>query len=316
MKSAFKLVAVFTLLSAPYMAHSELPEPVRAMIDAAIASGDAKKVATVIEIAKLTNPDDAEELSSIQAEFDEQQAFLAAEKAAEKKEAIRNAGLFENWHGKGELGAFRSTGNSSNTGLAAGLELKRVGIDWRHKLTGRVDYQRSNGTTTREQFFVGYEPNYRISERFFAYALAQYERDQFQGFSGRYAVSGGIGYQIIERPDVTLSAKAGPAYRVTDYVDGTSESSLAGLLGVDFDWNITDRLKLTHDTNAVAETGGAATVIVDANNTSIDLVTGLNAKISDKLSTRFSYAVEHDTNPPAGSVKTDTLSRVTVIYDF
>ena len=316
MKSAFKLAAAFALLSAPCMAHAELPEPVRAMIDAAIASGDAKKVATVIEIAKLTNPDDAEELSSIQAEFDEQQAFLAAEKAAEKKEAIRNAGLFENWHGKGELGAFRSTGNSSNTGLAAGLELKRVGIDWRHKLTGRVDYQRSNGTTTREQFFVGYEPNYRISERFFAYALAQYERDQFQGFSGRYAVSGGIGYQIIERPDVTLSAKAGPAYRVTEYVDGTSESSLAGLLGVDFDWSITDRLKLTHDTNAVAETGGAATVIVDANNTSIDLVTGINAKISDKLSTRFSYAVEHDTNPPAGSVKTDTLSRVTVIYDF
>ncbi|ALE16046.1 putative salt-induced outer membrane protein [Altererythrobacter epoxidivorans] len=316
MKSAFKLAAAFAMLSAPYMAHAELPEPVRAMIDAAIASGDAKKVATVIEIAKLTNPDDAEELSSIQAEFDEQQAVLAAEKAAEKKEAIRNAGLFENWHGKGELGAFRSTGNSSNTGLAAGLELKRVGIDWRHKLTGRVDYQRSNGTTTREQFFVGYEPNYRISERFFAYALAQYERDEFQGFSGRYAVSGGIGYQIIERPDVTLSAKAGPAYRVTDYVDGTSESSLAGLLGVDFDWSITDRLKLTHDTNAVAETGGAATVIVDANNTSIDLVTGLNAKISDKLSTRFSYAVEHDTNPPAGSVKTDTLSRVTVIYDF
>ena len=103
---------------------------------------------------------------------------------------------------------------------------------------------------------------------------------------------------------------------MTDFVNGDSESRIAGLLGVDFDWSITDRLKLTHETNAVAETGGSATVIVDSNNTSLNFVTGLNAKVSDKLTTRFSYAVEYDSNPPAGSENTDTLSRVTLIYDF
>lgn len=314
--ATFRVSLALACLAAPAAVAAEVPEPVRAMIDAAVASGDANKVATVIDLAKQTNPDDAAEFDAMLADFNAQQAALAAEKAAEKKDAIRNAGLLDNWQGKGELGAFRATGNSSNTGVAAGLELKRVGIDWRHKLTGRVDYQRSNGVTTREQFFAAYEPNYRISDRVFAYALAQYERDQFQGFSARYAVSGGIGYQIVDRPDLTLSAKAGPAYRVTEFVDGSSESRIAALFGVDFDWSITDRLKLTHDTNAVAETGGSATVIVDSRNTSINLVTGLNAKISDKLSTRFSYGIDYDSNPPPGAVKTDTLSRVTVIYDF
>jgi len=37
---------------------------------------------------------------------------------------------------------------------------------------------------------------------------------------------------------------------------------------------------------------------------------------SSKLSARFSYAVEYDSNPPPGAVQTDTLSRVTLIYDF
>ena len=82
------------------------------------------------------------------------------------------------------------------------------------------------------------------------------------------------------------------------------------------DWAITDRLKLTQDTNAVTETGGSAQLIVDGNNTSLNLATGLNAKISDRISARVSYAIEYDSNPPAGAVQTDTLSRITLIYDF
>ncbi|QIG53447.1 DUF481 domain-containing protein [Altererythrobacter sp. BO-6] len=297
-------------------AAAELSEPVKAMIDAAIESGNPDTVRTVIGLARQTNPDDAAEIDVLLAAYNEEQAKIAAEAEAAKIEAVRTAGLFENWDGKGELGAFRATGNSSNTGLTASLGLTRQGIDWRHKLRGRADYQRSNGKTTREQYFFAYEPNYQISDRVFLYGLAQYERDRFQGFSGRYAVSGGVGYQIIKQADLQLSAKIGPAYRVTDFNNGQSESRIAGLLGVDFDWDITDRLKLTHDTNAVAETGGSATVIVDSSNTSVNLVTGLNAKVSDKVTARFSYAIEYDSNPPKGAVKTDTLSRATLIYDF
>ncbi|MFY8048731.1 MAG: DUF481 domain-containing protein [Erythrobacter sp.] len=40
------------------------------------------------------------------------------------------------------------------------------------------------------------------------------------------------------------------------------------------------------------------------------------AKVSGNLSVRLSYTIEHDTDPPLGAVKTDTLSRVTLIYDF
>lgn len=303
-------------LVTPASALAEIPDPVRAMIDAAIASGDETKVRTVIKLARETNPDDAQELDAILQDFEADLAMAQAEEAKAEEERIRNAGIFKNWSGKGELGAFRSTGNSSNTGITAGLALTREGIDWRHKLIGQVDYQRSNGVTTREQFLARYEPNYKLSDRLFAYALAQYERDRFQGFSGRYAISGGLGYRIIDRPDLHLSAKAGPAYRFTEFPDGSSEDRLAALFGLDFDWDITDRLKLTHDTNAVAEAGGSATVLVDGRNTSLNLVTGLNAKISDDLSARLSYAIEYDSNPPPGAVQTDTLSRVTIIYDF
>jgi putative salt-induced outer membrane protein len=297
-------------------AGAALPEPVRAMIDAAIATGDEGKVRTVAELARVTNPADAAEIDAMIAEFE---TVLAARKQAEaeaKVAKIRSAGLFENWSGKGEFGAFRATGNTTNTGITAGLAVSRQGIAWRHNLTGRVDYQRANGVTTREQFLARYEPNVKISDRFYGYALAQFERDRFQGFSGRYAISGGIGYQALKKDDVQLALKVGPAYRVTDFVDGRVESRIAGLIGVDFDWKITDRLSLTQDTNAVAEAGGSAIAIIDSRNTTLDLITGLNATISSKLTARFSYAIEYDSNPPPGAVQTDTLTRVTLVYDF
>lgn len=313
---ALRATLALACLMSPVAAAAELPAPVRAMIDAAIEKGDPATVRAVIALARQTNPRDSAEVDAILAGFEADQARLAEEKKAAKEAEIRHASLFENWDGKGELGAFRATGNSSNTGLSGSLALTRKGIDWRHKLHGRADYQRSNGSTTREQYLFAYEPNYNISDKLFVYGLTQYERDRIQGFSARYAVSGGIGYQFIKQADLQLSAKIGPAYRITEFVNGESEDRIAGLLGVDFDWNITDRLKLTHDTNAVAETGGSATVIVDSGNTSINLVTGLNAKVSDKLTARFAYAIDYDSNPPEGAVQTDTLSRMTLIYDF
>jgi len=54
-----------------------------------------------------------------------------------------------------------------------------------------------------------------------------------------------MGYQTLKSDDVQLSLKVGPAYRVTEFVDGREESRIAGLFALDFDWEITDRLKLT-----------------------------------------------------------------------
>ncbi len=311
-----RIIGAAGALLAASPAFAELPAPVRAMIDAAIATGDEGKVRTVAEIARATNPAETAEIDAIVAAFD---TALAARKKAEEEArlaALREADLFDNWSGKGELGGFRSTGNTSTTGITAGLTLERQGIKWRHRVTGRADYQRASGVTTREQFLARYEPDVKVSDNFYVYALAQYERDRFQGYTGRYAISGGMGYQAIKGKDVQLSLKAGPAYRLTQFTDGRTEDRIAALLALDFDWQITERLKLTQDTNAVAEAGGSAVAIIDSRNTSIDLVTGLDAAIARKLKARFSYAVEYDSNPAPGAVQTDTLSRVTLIYDF
>ena len=140
------LLALFAGSSIPLRA--ELPAPVKAMLEAAIESGIDADVQSVAKIARMTNPEDVDEINSMVARH-----TAALEQIEEaKRQKKLEAGFFENWSGEGEIGAFRTTGNSSNTGLSGGLKLNKDAVKWRLKFLARADYQRSNGVTTREQF--------------------------------------------------------------------------------------------------------------------------------------------------------------------
>ena len=286
------------------------------MVDAAIATGDKAKIATVITLAKQTNPDHQAELEAIHQAFQAKAKEAAQLAAAQAEQRLREAGLFERWSGRGQIGAFQSSGKNNNVGVSAALSLKRQGIDWSHEMRITADYQRSNGVTSREQFLFAYEPRYQINDRLFSYGLVQAERDRFQGFSGRYSISGGLGLHLIENDSIDLTLQAGPAFRRTIYLEGENASNLAALATVDFKWRLNDRLTFTQNTNMVADAGGRATVIIDSRNTSFTLVSGLEAKISDRLTTRLSHTLEYDSAPPADAVKLDQLTRFTLVYGF
>lgn len=271
-------------------------QSVESLIDAAIASDD---MAAVDAIAKYANSE------TITAKVDAYKADLAAKEAAAMAEK-NEAGFFSNWEGTGELGAFQSGGNTTSVGVTAGVKLTKETERWRFKFNALADYQRTNGTTVREQGVVTLEPNYKFNGRLYAFSLAQYERDRFQGFSSRYTLSGGLGYKVIKNDSMQLDVKAGPAWRKTNLVGGGSDSSIAGLAAVNYAWKISPAITFNQDLSAYIQSG----------NSSYNSLSALNAKLSDKLTARLSYQVDHETNPPAGLEKTDTLSRATLIFGF
>ena len=76
MKPTHVFLPLVALTTAP--ASAELPEPVRQMIAAAIATGDPAKVDTLVEIASATHPGGAAEIEAMAAEFRAGQAARAA----------------------------------------------------------------------------------------------------------------------------------------------------------------------------------------------------------------------------------------------
>lgn len=306
--------AAALLLAAP--AQAELPEAARQIIAVALDTGDDAKVKTALELVRTAYPDDAGEIDELARKWNDMRILRDAEAARTREEHVARAGVLDLWTGEGELGGFHSTGNSRSIGVSAALNAKREGLAWSHRLTLRGDYQRQNGDVSREQLHVSYEPRWQFGEDWFGYGLTQFERDRLQGFDGRYSVSGGLGYTVVDREGLSLSLKAGPAYRVTDYIAQPTESRVAALAGLDFSWQVFERLSLSQTANAVTATGGQALLIVDDADTTLNLLTGLDFKVTDRLRSRLSYQFDYDSSPPPGGVSTDTLTRFTFVYGF
>lgn len=283
-----------------------LPDAVKAMIEEAIRSDDSAAVAAIVKVALATQPYDAEEIRAMQRAYLDGKAQTLAEKTKEETERIRNSGVLDLWKGQIELGAFESTGNTSNIGFTGAVKLDRKGIDWEHTIQINADYQKSAGAVTQEQYGASYQPRYTLNEGLFTYGRLQYEKDVIQGFRDRYSFSGGFGYRILNRPDLNLSLEAGPAVRRTIYVGQSSDTTWSTLTSLDFGWKVNGTLKLTE----------SASSYVGSDNSTFTSLTGIETGVGKGLKAKLSYSIEHETSPPVGTLKTDTISRFSLVYGF
>ncbi len=290
-------IALFGLTLAGAANAAPVPDAVAAMLDA--AAGDPAQLKTIADIAKKTNPDAV-------AEIDARVAALTKSQADAREEKLASQGFSEGWSGSGEAGANISSGNTNNKGVAIGVTLTKETRSWKHSLRGFVDYQRQDGVTTRERYFAGYEGNYNITPNFYALATLSYEKDEFSGFSRRFAESLGLGYKIVNTDTMRLAVEAGPALRQTNFTNGVTDNAFAARGAGNFWWALSPGLEFSE----------GATIFYDSFNTSFQSLTALTAKLSGKLSARASFQLNTESNPPLGRKKSDTTSRVTLVYAF
>lgn len=297
------------LLSGGSAGHAALAPAARAMLDAAIAGGNRGEIDTLAKYARQANPDDAAEIDGLVALPSPgvaAQPQPAAQAGAAPEWKPGKDGLFQGWAGSGQLGGFLSSGKVEASGLSAGLNLAHENERWRHQLRLLVDYQRSGGITSREQFLAAYEPNYKFNDRLFAFGLAQFESDRQAGFEERYTLSGGLGYRLVANDKLKLDLKASPALRRSDLVAGGSDTMVSGLAGLNYRWTLSSMLSSTQD----------ASLYIDAANSIFTSLTALNVKLGGKLSGQMALQTRHETDPAPGSPKTDTLTRMSLVYGF
>jgi len=296
------------LLAAYRQGHAPVapPDPVGEMLAAAIATGKDGDVEAVAKLAKATNPDLAAEIDARVVAYRAERKRLKDEEVAAARAKLAAAKFWQNWKGEGQIGASQSSGNTKSAGLSAGIAVARQGIDWTHKLRAQADYQRTNGRTSVERYVAELEPQYRVNDRAFAFGLARWEHDRILGYDTRWNLSGGLGYKLVDTKTMSLSLKGGPAWRLTDFVRGNTDSELTALGGIDFGWQLSPTLRLTQ----------VASTIVGEANSSTSSLTALNAKLTGALSARIAYSAQIDTSPPPGIESVDTQTRFTLVYGF
>lgn len=285
--------------AAPADSTVTIPPAIKAMLDAALSSGNDNDINTIVKYARAADPASGDAVLAIADHW-------RGARDDQRRETIREASFISLWRGKAELGGYLTTGNSDTAGLTAALNLTREGLQWRHKITAQADYQESLGVATREHYLLSYEPNYKLDDRAYFYGQAQFESDRFLGYDDRFSASVGAGYSAVKSPHLTLDVELGPAFRHTGFTDDTVQSSLATRGSVDLNWKLLPGLTVTQ----------VASAYVERYNSTVSSATALSAKLIGPLSAQLSYNVQFESAPPAANQSTDTTSRASLVYSF
>ncbi|MCP1469850.1 putative salt-induced outer membrane protein [Sphingobium sp. OAS761] len=288
------------LISSPALAEPVLlPPAVREMLEAAIANGNEAEIVAVAKIAKQTNPKSADQIQKMVTSWKDRTK-------ATHETIVREASFTDLWTGRVEAGGLRSTGSTSEIGITLAATATRAGLQWTHKLTASADYRRANGVTSRERYFGSYEPRFEFDPRGFAYGLAQFERDTSIGYDSRYTGSVGVGYKLIVSKPLDLSVDIGPSVRHAKYVIGPRETKLGARGSMALEWRMSPTVKLKQTAAGYAEQDVY----------SLNSLTSVETKVSSRLSAALSYNIQYESETLLSARDFDTLSRLTLTYDF
>lgn len=210
------------------------------------------------------------------------------------------------WSGDAELGVIITTGNTSTRNVNAKFKLENERRRWHHTFT--ADYLRASdsGNLTAQRGVAALKSDYNLSEISYVVGTLRYENDQFSGYAYRVSGTAGYGRRLIKTPTIALDGEAGAGARHSKLDDGSREDDGIVRLAVNFGWKLSPTSEFRED--VFTEAG--------QNNAHSESHTSLKVKVNGNFAMKLGVLVKHDTVVPAGKVKTDTLTSVTLVYDF
>ncbi|MFG0284367.1 MAG: YdiY family protein [Phycisphaerales bacterium JB039] len=173
---------------------------------------------------------------------DEGDAEPAGEAAAQPSDP--NSWL-DGWEGSASLGLNGSTGNTEVLNFRAGLNAVRDTSDQTTTFDIAYLLNRDDGDNTENRLDSLLRNDWKFGESpWRAFATARYEYDQFKDWDSRLSLFAGPGYIFIDDEKTFLMGRAG-AGLVREWGSSNNEWQPEGLLGVDYERQLTERQKLT-----------------------------------------------------------------------
>lgn len=224
------------------------------------------------------------------------------------------------WTGKGQAGYVSSKGNSDSKSANVILDAALVEGPWKHALHLDGLYGQSAGIVSAERWGTLWQSNYDFSPDWFTFGALRYQHDMFSGFQYQASGTVGLGYNIFDTDKTKLSAQVGVGYRklrpedlikddtgaVVDRIVAPAEGNAVGTFGATFSQVLSSTTTLSD--KLMVESGSSDTLTTNA--------LALAVKISTKLALSVGYNVQHNTKPPAGLKKLDTLQTINLVYAF
>lgn len=205
-----------------------------------------------------------------------------------------------------EVGAVLTEGN---TRTASGTLALAVG--YRHgRFThrGRVEglYSEDRERTTAQRVATALKTEYRFTEHAYAFATGRYEDDRFSGVDYTVTEAAGVGWRPLPGPRLMLDLEGGPGGRHRRLEDGRREDDVIGWAATRLAWQASRSATLSE----------AIRVESGEDGTDTESITALETRVIGNLALKVSLTLRDRTEVPPDTRRTDTVSRVTLVYRY
>jgi len=226
--------------------------------------------------------------------------------------------VLADWTGKGEAGLVIASGNTDTKTANAKLAMAREAGQWKNIFGLAGLYASDDEGATGQRWEALTETDYNFTPRTFWFGAARYEDDKFSGFEYQAIVSTGLGRKLIDTDRTKFVGTAGVGYKFFETRDVVDPDTGVLITPGDSDSEVIFRGTLDFDHKFTATTSLLDKFIVESgsNNTYLQNDLSLQVKMTDVLALAAGYSVRHNTDPPAGFEKDDTLTTVNLVYEI
>ncbi len=321
-REAALTLGLFCLPLLPTVVQAEVTPDQFNLLLVASKKDDGKDFATLVELLIAASPDDEAEIREIAAQIMPEppavepepepapaqpapspvEGTIFSDDGAEKL----SAAFLPGWDKEIELNGLFTTGNTSQKSFGAATKLIRESGPHQQTVTGYFDINTSNDVTNKRRYGIALKNDYSINDISYVTGFASFEGDSFGAFNKRFTLNAGYGIRVFDNDNYKWNVEAGPAMLMTkpeateDY-----ETVITAYASSLFSWNISERADLENETKIFV---GSQVVLENK--------TDLTVKVSGALSGKLSFDVLYNRDAPIERKKTDTITRIGVLYDF
>ncbi|MEW6645575.1 MAG: DUF481 domain-containing protein [Pseudomonadota bacterium] len=208
--------------------------------------------------------------------------------------------------GEAELGMVTTSGNTDTRSINAKARLRYLTETWRHE--GRLEGLRTSDgdTITAERYLASGKSDYRFTPADYLFVTVRYEDDRFSGYDYQFSEAVGYGRRVVKTESVELDLEIGAGGRHSRESGQAREDEAIVRGAAKLGWAVSPTSRFTEE--LLVESGES--------NTYTESVSALSVRINSRFALKLSLTVKHNSDVPAGVEKTDTLSAVTLVYDF
>lgn len=212
--------------------------------------------------------------------------------------------------GGANAGMVTTAGNTGITNVRLDGDLSARDGANRYTVSAISTRSKDRGVETARNWSSTVKYDRFLSERLFVNGNAIFTSDRFRDLDLRSALGAGVGYQVLTRPRVTLTADGGIGY-VNENLEAGLDDSYAALhesaaLNVAI-WP--DRIQFFHQQDAYVGVSGEDNLFVKMQN-------GLRIGLAAGFVTTLRHDLDYDRSPSPGRETTDRTLSLTFGYRF